>query len=62
MSEAADHQRTERQDAARVAAYEAAGERREERRHGPPLRAYRPRWRYYDAVQAARELGGSDPA
>lgn len=68
MSDDADRQgpgaadRADRRDAARAAAHEAAGQRREERRHGAPVRAYRPRWRYYDAVHAARELGGAGPS
>jgi hypothetical protein len=68
MSNDADRQepgradRADHRDAARAVAREAAEQRREERRHGAVVRAYRPRWRYYDAVHAARELGGAGPS
>jgi hypothetical protein len=59
MSEAQDHrQRVERQDVVLSASHEAAGQRREERRVGTRARQTGPRWRYTDAVQAARRLSG----
>jgi hypothetical protein len=59
VSEAQDHrQRVERQDAAHAAAHEAAGQRREDRRPSVRTRPTGPRWRYTDAVQAARQLSG----
>ncbi len=62
MSEVPEHhQRGNRQDAARAAAHEAADHRRDERRPGTRARSTLARWRYADAVQAARQLqtGGS---
>lgn len=57
MSEVPEHHpRENRQDAARDAAHEAAGRRRDERRSGMRARSTLSRWRYADAVQAARQL------
>lgn len=57
MSEVPEHhRRVERQDSARDAAHEAAGRRHDERRSGNRARSPLSRWRYTDAVQAARQL------
>ena len=57
MSEAPDEfPRAEQQATARTAVHETAGQRREERRPGARVPTSRARWRYADAVQAARQL------
>jgi hypothetical protein len=59
MSEAPEHDHHERaahQEAARSAAHDAADRRREHRHRGTVSASDR-RWRFADAVQAARALG-----
>jgi hypothetical protein len=60
MSERQDHRpgAERHQEDVHVAAYEATGQHREERRPGARTRSTGPRWRYSDAVQAARQLSG----
>lgn len=57
MSEAQDHRQwAERRQEDGAAAHDAAGQHRDERRAGTRARQTGPRWRYADAVQAARRL------
>jgi hypothetical protein len=58
MGEVADHQRRPaRREAARTQAHEDAGPGREQRRRGDTSRSPAvPRWRFTNAVEAARKL------